>query len=428
MTLTSPSTGLFGRASPDGTFAGTPPAHLPAENGVHVWRAAVAAPFFTAVFVGARLYTKARLIKKRWTLDDYIVVVTLLVDVAYSVLMANAAYNGMGLHVWQYDDALNARYYLWVGIASEFYVLGLMGFKVALVLLYLQLFGINRRFRWACFATLFFTVGYLLCNLLTEFLGCSPIAKKWHPDLPGHCINSKATDSFYGACSMASDLVIAILPLTMIWTLQFRSRRQKLGLTLILCCGFLSWAIAVTRWAIAVYDLFTYDRPWWAGLAFALSVLEVHTGLVCACIATLGPLWQTAYVGVRDWTSGRSRSSGSRSAWGEKTAGTAATAASRPRRSTTAAAGTDREAGIGMAIEMKGKRNIEEGEEDTRHDLARTPRSGISTSTTMTNTTEGGGAVGIMVPGDADDEFGLLDARDFGAHGVYSSREPISRV
>ncbi|KAK7745646.1 hypothetical protein SLS62_009687 [Diatrype stigma] len=196
---------LTGRASPSGTFQGTPPAELPAENGVHVWHVAI---------------------------------VTLLMCIAHAGLMANATHNGMGLHVWQYDAELNARYYLWIGISSEFYVLGLCGFKCALILQYLQLFGVNSRFRWACYGLLFFCVGYLFCNLMTEFLGCTPIAKKWEPNLPGHCINSVATNSFYGACSMASDLAIAILPLTMIWRLQFQSKRQKLGLSLVLSCGF----------------------------------------------------------------------------------------------------------------------------------------------------------------------------------------------
>ncbi|KAI1340643.1 hypothetical protein F5Y15DRAFT_46836 [Xylariaceae sp. FL0016] len=297
---------LIDRSSPSGTFTGSPPAHLPAENGVHVWRAAVSVPIVTGAFVAARLYTKAYMIKKRFTVDDYIVVVTLLVCVAHAVLMANAAYNGMGLHIWQYDDDLNARYYLWIGITSEFYVLGLMGFKVALLLLYLQLFGVNTKFRWACYGTLFFSVAYLLCNLFTEFLGCTPIEKKWYPSTPGSCIDSKITNAFYGACSMATDLVIAILPLTMVWRLVLPSRRQKVGLTLILSCGFVTWAVAVARWGIAVYNMFTYDRPWWAGISFTLSILEINTGLICACISTLGPLWQLAYVEIRDWTSRRS--------------------------------------------------------------------------------------------------------------------------
>ncbi len=164
----------------------------------------------------------------------------MLVCIAHAVLMANASYNGMGLHIWQFDAELNSRYYLWIGISSEFYVLGLCGYKCALILQYLQLFGVSTRFRWGCYSLLFFCVGYLFCNMVTEFFGCSPIEKKWEPTIPGHCINSVATNSFYGACSMASDLAIAILPLVMIWRLQFQTWRQKFGLSLVLTSGFMS--------------------------------------------------------------------------------------------------------------------------------------------------------------------------------------------
>lgn len=161
------------------------------------------------------------------------------VCVAHAVLMANATYNGMGLHIWQFNSELNARYYLWIGISSQFYVLGLCGFKCALILQYLQLFGVSTRFRWASYSLIFFCVGYLFCNMITEFLGCTPIEKKWKPETPGHCINSVATNIFYGACNMASDLAIAILPLVMIWKLRFQTTRQKIGLSLVLSCGFM---------------------------------------------------------------------------------------------------------------------------------------------------------------------------------------------
>ncbi|KAI0180065.1 hypothetical protein GGR52DRAFT_225644 [Hypoxylon sp. FL1284] len=301
---------LIERASPSGTFNGTPPDRLPAENGVHIWRAAVATPFFTFVFVALRFYTRLYMLKiKKYAIDDYIVALSMLVCIAHAVLMAIATYNGMGLHAWQYDEDLNSRYYLWIGISSEFYVLGLMGFKCALCLLYIRLFGVYTGFRRACYGSIVFCICYLFCNMTTEFFGCHPIRKKWQPSIDGWCINSTASSTFYGACHMISDLVIAIMPLTMIWRLQIATRRQKVGLSLVLSCGFMAWAISVTRWSISTYDhvavVSTPDRTWWAGVSFTLSILEINAGLICACAATLGPLWKLAYAQVRTW-SGRS--------------------------------------------------------------------------------------------------------------------------
>ncbi|XDG04075.1 hypothetical protein ABKA04_003690 [Annulohypoxylon sp. FPYF3050] len=275
---------------------------LPAENGVHVWRTAVVMPFITFAFVAARFYCRSYVVQRSWAIDDYVVAATMVAIIIHAVLMANATYHGMGLHIWQFTPELNSEYYLWIGISSEFYVLSLAGFKSSLLLQYLQLFGVNRKFRIACYITLFYTLGYLTCNALTEFLGCHPIAKKWHSDLPGHCINTVAANIAYGAGHMTSDLIIAILPIVMVWKLQFPTTKQKIGLSLALSSGFIAWAVACVRWAISTYNMLSYDRPWWAGISFTFSILEVNTGLICACAATFSPLFNTFTAQVRTWT------------------------------------------------------------------------------------------------------------------------------
>ncbi|KAI1389496.1 uncharacterized protein F4822DRAFT_427845 [Hypoxylon trugodes] len=276
---------------------------LPAENGIHVWRTAVIMPFITFSFVAARFYCRYYIVRKSWTIDDYVVAGTMLTVIAHAVLMANATYHGMGLHIWQFTPELNSEYYLWIGISSEFYVLSLAGFKSALLLLYIQIFGVNNKFRIACYITLFYTLGYLTCNALTEFLGCHPIAKKWDSKLPGHCINTVAANIAYGAGHMTSDLIIGILPLTMIWRLQFQTTKQKIGLSLALSSGLVAWMVACVRWAISTYNMLIYDRPWWAGISFTFSILEVNTGLICACAATFSPLFNVFSSRLKTWTS-----------------------------------------------------------------------------------------------------------------------------
>ncbi|KAI2624948.1 hypothetical protein GGR54DRAFT_542808 [Hypoxylon sp. NC1633] len=281
---------------------------LPAENGIHVWRTAVVMPFITFSFVAARFYCRTYIVRRPWAIDDYIVAATMVSIIIHAVLMANATYHGMGLHIWQFTPELNSEYYLWIGISSEFYVLSLAGFKSSLILLYLQIFGVNKKFRIACYVTLFYTLGYLTCNALTEFLGCHPIAKKWDSKLEGRCINTVAANIAYGAGHMTSDLIIGILPLTMIWRLQFPTTKKKIGLSLALSCGLIAWAVACVRWAISTYNMLIYDRPWWAGISFTFSILEVNTGLICACAATFSPLFNVFTKRVRSWTSRASMS------------------------------------------------------------------------------------------------------------------------
>ncbi|KAI2640223.1 hypothetical protein GGS21DRAFT_404800 [Xylaria nigripes] len=267
------------------------PPPLPAENGIHIWRTAIIVPFISFLFVAARFYTRLYLLGRRLMVDDYLVAVTMVLSIAHAVLMGIATYHGMGLHVWQFTPQLNASYYLWVGISSQFYTAALAGFKSALIFLYLQTIGLlSRKFRIICYLVLFYTVGYLTSNLFVQFLGCWPIAKAWRDDLPGHCINRTAANTFFGICHVTSDLVIAILPLGHIWNLTYPTTKQKIGLSFMLSSGFLAWAVATVRYVISTYDQFTYDRTWWAGIGFAFSILEVNTGLICTCVPTFAPL------------------------------------------------------------------------------------------------------------------------------------------
>lgn len=58
----------------------------------------------------------------------------------------------------------------------------------------------------------------------------------------------------------------------------------------------------------------SYDRPWWAGLSFLFSILEVHTGIICCCVATSGPLMRLFFKNIKAATTrnaGRSSSSSS---------------------------------------------------------------------------------------------------------------------
>jgi hypothetical protein len=265
----------------------------------------------------------------------------MLFIIAYSVLLAIATYHGMGQHVWTFTPELNKQYYYWLGVASEFYVLSLAGYKTALLLLYLQLFKVNNKFRWACYITLVYTNGYLFCNFITEFLGCSPPAKTYDKSLKGHCINTVAANIAYGVGHMSSDLIIALLPLPMVWRLQLKTTREKIGISLVLTTGFLAWGVACARFIVSTYDMVSHDRTWYAGIGFMLSVLEVNTGLICSCTPALKPLirvvkdnsqkWSLKYNSRKHSTTGRSGSSDSRPI---KTAGSLPRTASKESHDT----------------------------------------------------------------------------------------------
>ncbi|KAI9710185.1 MAG: hypothetical protein M1828_002199 [Chrysothrix sp. TS-e1954] len=262
---------------------------------------AIVWPFITAVFIGLRIYAKG-FITRRFALNDYVAIATVPVIIAFSVCITEASYNGAGNHQWDFTKQLNERYYFWVLVSSEFYALGLMGYKVALLLLYLSIFNIYPKFRWACYITMFYVIGYLTCNIITEVAGCQPVEKFWKEDVPGHCINSKAADIAYGVGHVTSDLIIAILPLPMVWRLQMKQTRDKVGLALVLSSGAVAFGVAVARYAVSVTDLMSKDRSYIAGLNWILAIAEMNTGLICSCTPALKPLFRMAKESSQNWS------------------------------------------------------------------------------------------------------------------------------
>ena len=83
---------------------------------------------------------------------------------------------------------------------------------------------------------MFFVIGYLFSNLMTQFFGCRPIAKYWTPSTPGHCIVLVKAAFANGTMNFFSDLLIFVLPLPMVWRLKL-SRRQKIDVTLVFMGG-----------------------------------------------------------------------------------------------------------------------------------------------------------------------------------------------
>lgn len=107
---------------------------------------------------------------------------------------------------------------------------------MAILLIYLRLFGVNKTFKYFTWVVMFFVCGYLTSNFWTQLFGCSPPSKYWLPDTPGHCMNYTKAGLAYGSMNISSDFFIFILPLPMIWRLQL-SRREKIGVSLIFMSG-----------------------------------------------------------------------------------------------------------------------------------------------------------------------------------------------
>lgn len=159
--------------------------------------------------------------------------------VLYCVLMATAASKGLGLHTWQYTEASHLQYYKWAGLASEFWLLGSMGFKMSLLFLYLKLASSSRELRWTIYVTMAYVLDWLVAGIVTGVLRCTPNDKEWEQKEIGWCIQSKPAGVVFGAGNISSDLIIGILAFLLIWRRKFVTTQQRVEIGLVISSGVL---------------------------------------------------------------------------------------------------------------------------------------------------------------------------------------------
>lgn len=121
------------------------------------------------------------------------------------------------------------------------YLLSIMCTKIAILLLYVQLFGIKRPFRYLCFAMMGVVASYCIIFFFIEAFNCNPVTKVWHSlTYKGKfsCFDNSMVEFVIGGFNIATDLIILVMPVPIILNLKMDLKR-RLGLLVIFSTGIL---------------------------------------------------------------------------------------------------------------------------------------------------------------------------------------------
>lgn len=265
------------------------PAHVP-SRARDIIITCIICPIIATVIVFIRVWTRV-VVTHNLGWDDYAAMITLLFCIGFSIVLGMSTRYGMGLHTWDMTPELMSDHSEWIYISSAMYLPSILGYRLALLLMYLRLFGVNKLFRYATWAVSIFVTGYLSCNIITLLFGCTPITKYWRHDEPGHCIDLPQADYAYGSMNVGSDILMFLLPLPMVWQLQL-SRREKFGLILVFMGGIANCVVTTVRFALLVQNLNAPDTAWMDARTFLLTVVEINTGLICGCMPVMKPFFR----------------------------------------------------------------------------------------------------------------------------------------
>ncbi|KAK9636714.1 hypothetical protein HCH54_010000 [Aspergillus fumigatus] len=158
--------------------------------------------------------------------------------------------------------------------------------------------------------------GFLIAFVLISVFQCRPIKGAWlHWDGEGHysCNNINAQGWSAAAINMVLDLIVMALPLRELYRLNL-SLRKKLFVMSMFSLGIFVTLVSIVRLNSLIHFAATNNLTWDYVEIGYWSTIEVHVGIICACLpairALLRRLCPTLF---GDTTGAASKPSGTRS-------------------------------------------------------------------------------------------------------------------
>ncbi|RYP64867.1 hypothetical protein DL771_008582 [Monosporascus sp. 5C6A] len=276
------------------------------DRGPAVFAVTTGTIVLASVFVGARIVSRVGIVR-RWSWDDYFIVLAWILAFGLSFSVQLGSRNGLGRH----DVDIPAEY--WGTLRrceytfSILYNPALMATKTSVLVFYLRLSkNTERVLRLASWVVLgIVNVAGIVLTVMNIFQ-CRPVhaAFETYVDKP-QCIPLLTEFICSAPVNIVTDLAILALPLPVLTGMRL-PRRQKIILVLTFTLGvfitvvdvvriyYLQQAVTEVSPTASINPAATFgDQPdfaWNASLSLMWSAVEVNIGVACACVPTLKPL------------------------------------------------------------------------------------------------------------------------------------------
>ncbi|KAI0391257.1 hypothetical protein F5Y17DRAFT_470900 [Xylariaceae sp. FL0594] len=157
--------------------------------------------------------------------------------------------------------------------------------KLSILALYYRLFWVKPRFKW-CIDSL--VIYHLIWIAITSFvLGfhCQPLAKFWHPALPGHCNTTGTLLAVADSLNSFGDFLLVAFAVSSVTVLRM-SNATKRKLVFFFGLGILAGVIGFIKIGFS----FSNDAVYVFNLVGTWSNVQSAVGMVCCCAPVCQPL------------------------------------------------------------------------------------------------------------------------------------------
>ncbi|OMP82494.1 hypothetical protein BK809_0006804 [Diplodia seriata] len=225
--------------------------------------------------------------------DAMMTVVVVLVAplTCLSVVSRSVANLGLGRDIWTLPFE-NITHILYIYYFDEdLYLSALPLLKISILLFYLRIFP-EKGFRRAVFVTIGLCIGYCIAFVLVSVFQCRPIRYawlQWDDEHEGTCNNINAQGWSSAAINVILDIIVIILPLPQLWELQL-NKRKKFLLLLMFSVGFFVTIVSILRLQVLIQFGSTQNLTWDYTAVGYWSTIEIHVGIICACMPAIRAL------------------------------------------------------------------------------------------------------------------------------------------
>lgn len=253
-------------------------------------------PIITTLIVLMRLYTRGHILHSLG-FDDWVILASALCAIVYSGLCIGQSRWGLGLPL-QLRPKPNLNEYSVINFTGRpFYMVGILGFKVALCWAYLRILKASPNPHYKILILIVMAgaiIGHLAGTLILIFQ-CKPVQKSWQPQTKGKCMPNDAT--FYGlaAVTIFFDVIIFFLPIPLLLKLNINLKKK-----IALCCVFLLGLLTTVCSIMRMVQILTIARTGNSTMLVLWGVIELNVGIILTCIPTLGPLFPQITGGTSD--------------------------------------------------------------------------------------------------------------------------------
>ncbi|KIW72896.1 hypothetical protein PV04_01057 [Phialophora macrospora] len=271
-----------------------PTEFLPHDSYVgEIYRVNISFICVTSIIIIVRLIVRAFMVK-HVAVDDYLMVAAGLCANVFSALAIVGIRYGLGKHIYDLpqnsqlvDNTKNVIQTLW--ICQIMYATALMLVKISIVTSYLRVFPTTlfRRVMYALSASI---IAVWICSILVTIFQCKPVRSAWDFTLARDCLDIVSFFYFTTAFSIFTDFLLCILPLPVFFRLNLPSR-QKYIVSLLFAVGLFATVASALRISV-LKSVNSLDVTMGSVSTMKWSVVEVGTGIICACIPTLKPLFK----------------------------------------------------------------------------------------------------------------------------------------